>query len=276
MVQRADGSVFTATAVELDGEMLRVLRGGAWSEVPRSSLRGRRPDDWHRWRRYWLGTDHLGRDLLSRMLAAAPVSLGVGLAAALLSAALGGLWGGLAGLSGRRLDGVLMRIADAFMAFPRLYLVLLVLAVLPGSLAGAVLVLAVTGWMGPARLVRARILATREQDFVVAARAAGRGRTGILLRHLLPHAAAPLLVAAGLRVGETMLLEAGLSFLGLGVPPPQASWGNLIAAGRSDLIGAWWVSVLPGVALAGAVLSFNALAEQARRGLARQAAAPQG
>lgn len=270
LLLRRQGGTIAANAVDLQGDTVRFRRGGSWSSLPRADLRGTLPDDWHRVRYHWLGTDHLGRDLLSRMLAAAPVSLGIGMTAALLAVLLGALVGGVAGMAGRRMDALLMRITDMFLAFPRLFLVLLVLAVIPGSLAAATLVLAATGWMAPARLVRAQILSLREEPFVHAARAAGRGRTGILVRHLLPHAAAPLLVAASLRIGETMLVEAGLSYLGLGVPLPHASWGNIIAGARPALAQAWWVAAFPGMMLTGAVLSFNLLGDGLRRVMARR------
>lgn len=270
LLERNDGGVVAANALEADGDQIRFRRGEVWAQIPRQELRGTRPEDWHRIRYHWLGTDHLGRDLLSRVLAATPVSLGIGLAAALLAMLLGALVGGLTGVAGRRVDAVLMRFTDTFLAFPRLFLVLLVLAVIPGSILAAVLVLALTGWMVPARLVRSRILTLRQEPFVQAARAAGRGKAGVLIRHLLPHAAAPLLVAASLRIGETMLIEAGLSYLGLGVPAPHATWGNLIAGARPALGQAWWVAVFPGLMLTGAVLSFNVAADHLRSSLARR------
>jgi peptide/nickel transport system permease protein len=270
LLVRVDGAVVAANALEADGDQIRFRRGKVWTQVPRGELRGTRPEDWHQVRHHWLGTDHLGRDLLSRVLAATPVSLGIGLAAALLSMILGALVGGLTGIAGPRVDAFLMRMTDTFLAFPRLFLVLLVLAVIPGSLAAAVLVLALTGWMVPARLVRSRILTLRQAPFVQAAHAAGRGRIGVLVRHLLPHAAAPLLVAASLRIGETMLIEAGLSYLGMGVPAPHATWGNLIAGARPALGQAWWVAIFPGLMLTGAVLSFNVAADNLRSVLARR------
>jgi peptide/nickel transport system permease protein len=270
LLERVDGGVVAANALEADGDQIRFRRGQVWTQIPRGELLGTRPEAWHQVRHHWLGTDHLGRDLLSRVLAATPVSLGIGLAAALLAMLLGAAVGGLTGVAGRRTDAVLMRLTDTFLAFPRLFLVLLVLAVIPGSILAAVLVLALTGWMVPARLVRSRILTLRQEPFVQAARAAGRGRAGVLMRHLLPHAAAPLLVAASLRIGETMLIEAGLSYLGLGVPPPHATWGNLIAGARPALGQAWWVAVFPGLMLTGAVLSFNVAADNLRGSLARR------
>jgi peptide/nickel transport system permease protein len=189
---------------------------------------------------------------------------------ALLAVALGALVGGLAGGSGPRVDGALMRFTDAMLAFPRLFLILLVLTVLPGSFTAVVVVLAATGWMGPCRLVRAHILALRQQEFVAAARAVGRARGGIILSHLLPNAMAPLLVAATLRVGDTMLVEAGLSYLGLGVPPPHATWGNLVSGGRPALVEAWWVATFPGLCIVGAVIAFHLAGDGLRQALSRR------
>ncbi|MFQ5768193.1 MAG: ABC transporter permease, partial [Acidobacteriota bacterium] len=158
LLVRRDNSVVTANQVELAGERIRLRRGQVWTEVPRDELRGTAPSDWHRTRFHLLGTDRLGRDLLSRLLLGSRISLGVGLLAAFLAMTLGALVGGVAGWSGPRLDGLLMRFTDAVHAFPRLFLILLVLAVLPGSFLAVVTVLAITGWMVPCRLVRSQVL----------------------------------------------------------------------------------------------------------------------
>ncbi len=270
LVERRDGGIITANEIELAGDTVRLRRGRSWIQVMRSELAGVRPEDWHRTRRHLLGTDHLGRDLLSRLLVGSQVSLGVGLLSALLAVALGAIIGGAAGGGGRRLDGLLMRFTDGMLAFPRLFLILLVLTVLPGSFTAVVVVLAATGWMGPCRLVRAHILALRQQEFVAAARAVGRAPGGVIVRHLLPNALAPLLVAATLRVGDTMLVEAGLSYLGLGVPPPHATWGNLVSGGRPALVEAWWVATFPGLAIVGAVIAFHLAGDGLRQALSRR------
>jgi peptide/nickel transport system permease protein len=268
LIERRDGGVLAADRVEPAEGGVRVRRRGVWTEIPRSELKGTQPRDWHRVEMHLLGTDRLGRDLLSRILHGARISLGIGLIAALCAAALGALAGGIAGWGRPWLDGAVMRLGDGMMAFPRLFLVLLVMSVLPGSFAAVVLVLALTGWMLPGRLMRAQILSLRERDFIGAARVAGRGGAGIVLRHFLPHALAPLVVTTTLRIGDTMLVEAGLSFLGLGVPPPRASWGNLISGGRPELIEAWWIVLFPGLALVGAVAAFHLVGDGLRRALA--------
>ena len=268
LVHTRDGSVMAANEVELEGDRVRLRRRDAWTSIPRGDLRGSRPRDWHETRFHLLGTDHLGRDLFSRILAGSRVSLGIGLLAALLAAALGASIGAIAGWSGPRVDALLMRLTDAALSFPRLFLVLLVLTVIPGSFTAVVVVLAATGWMAPCRLVRAQVLSLRERDFVQAARTIGRGGAGIIWRHLLPNAIAPLLVAVTLRIGDTMLIEAGLSFLGLGVPPPHPTWGNIISGGRPALVEAWWVATFPGLTLVAAVILFNLLSDGVRSALA--------
>ncbi|MFQ5718427.1 MAG: ABC transporter permease [Acidobacteriota bacterium] len=268
LIHTRDGGVVAASAVEFDGDAIRFRRGDRWTRLARSALRGTRPGAWHEVRLHLLGTDHLGRDLLSRILLGSRFSLSVGLLAALLAAVLGAAIGGTAGWAGPRLDGLLMRATDAALSIPTLFLVLMVLAVVPGSFIAVVIVLGATGWMGPSRLVRAEVRSLRHRPFVEAARVIGRRGPGLIGRHLLPNALAPLLVATTLRVGQTILLEAGLSFLGLGVPPPHATWGNIISGGRPALIGAWWVATFPGLALVTAVVLFNLVGDGVRQALA--------
>lgn len=163
----------------------------------------------------------------------------------------------VAGTLGGFVDGALMRFVDLLLAVPRLFLLLLLVSLYRPSLWTTVLVLGATGWMAPARLVRAQVLALRERDFVQAARAGGAPLARIALRHLLPGALVPLAAEATLRVGHTMLLEASLSFLGLGVPPPTPSWGAMIAEGRDRLFDAWWIATLPGLAIAATVVALS-------------------
>src|SRR5213593_2174819 len=212
-----------------------------------------------------LGTDVLGRDLLSRVLYAGRVSLSIGIGVELVAAAIGCLVGLVAGYFGGWLDGVLMRATDTVMAFPSLVLAIGLIAVFeePG-LEKVFLVLVALGWTTIARVVRGEVLSLKTRDFVQAARALGGGHRAIMLRHLLPNAVAPLLVAATIGVGGNMVAEAGLSFLGLGAQSPTISWGAMLADGQTFLSTAPWVAVFPGAALLLAVLGVNLLGDGLR------------
>jgi len=212
--------------------------------------------------RHPLGTDHLSRDVLARLVNGARVSLGVALGAVLLSMTCGALVGLVAGYVGGWVDVVLMRLVDAALAIPRIFLLFLITAVMERiPLTMLVLVLGVTGWFGASRLVRAEVLRLRSLEFVQGAEALGAGRWRIMLRHLLPNALAPLLAATTLAVGDVILLEAGLSFLGFGVQPPTPSWGGMILDARPYLISAPLSSIAPGLAIVAAVLAVNLVGE---------------
>jgi len=207
---------------------------------------------------HWLGTDPYSRDVLSRTLNGARVSLVIGVGAALLAVTLGAGVGLVAGLAGRHTDQVLMRSVDVALALPRIVLLLAIFAVWEQVPPVAVLgVIAATGWFQTCRIVRAAVLSLREAEFVTAARALGTGGPGIVRRHLLPHVAAPVIVSASLDVGNIILLEAGLSYLGLGVRPPTPTWGNMIMDGKDVLFSAPWVTLAPGLALVLTVVAFN-------------------
>jgi peptide/nickel transport system permease protein len=211
------------------------------------------------------GTDQLSRDVLARVVAGGRISLGVALLAVILSMTLGATVGVMAGYWGGAVDAVLMRLVDGALAIPRLFILLLVLAVWERvPMLALILLIGATGWFATSRLVRGEVLRLREEGYVHAAEALGARRRRIIFRHLLPNALGPLLVAATLGVGDVILLEAGLSFLGLGIQPPTPSWGGMILDSREVMISAPWIGIFPGLAIVITVLSANLFGDALR------------
>jgi peptide/nickel transport system permease protein len=211
-----------------------------------------------------LGTDRLGRDVWTRVVYGARVSLGVGMLAVLLSVTIGLLVGGAAGVWGGPVRLALLALTDFALAVPRVVLLLLLAAFWEPSAALVILVLGATGWMSVARLVYGEVRGLSVRPFVESAMALGASRGRVLRRHVLPNALTPVIVAAALGVGNTIVLEAGLSFLGLGVQPPTPSWGNMIASGRDTIVNAPWVAAAPGVALVLVVVAATLLGDAVR------------
>ncbi len=262
-----DGGWLLAESAEVTETGVVVRRLGQSETLPLDRFASVSEDNVSRRRIFLLGTDKYGRDIWSRILYGARVSLLIGLLAAGLSLTLGIAVGGAAALAGGWIDGLLMRFVDGLLMFPRLFLVLAITAMFEIDLLAVILVLGSTSWMAASRLVRAEILSLRERDFVVAARGVGLHPIRIFWRHLLPNALPPVLIDTTLRIGDLILIEAALSFLGFGVQPPIPSWGNMVADGASALTTAWWVAAFPGIAICLAVVAFNLLGDGLRDSL---------
>ncbi|GEM_PF-60863 len=222
---------------------------------------------------YLFGSDQFSRDILSRLIAGAWISMTIGLFAVGLSISLGFFFGLMAGFFGGWVEFVVMRLVDLLLGIPRLVLLLVVVAFFKDSVPSQyrmhliVVILGLTGWMGTSRLVRGEVLTIKERDFVQAGRALGFSNLRLMVKHIAPNCLAPVIVSAALGIGGTILVEAALSFLGLGVPPPTPSWGSMVADGKEYLTKAWWISTLSGFTIVAAVVSFNLLGDGIRDAL---------
>jgi len=216
---------------------------------------------------HWLGTDATGRDILSRLIVGSRASMTVGLVAMVIAIVIGSLVGGLSGYFGGVIDSVLMRLTDGMMAIPYFFLVLIVVAVFGSTFRNIVIVIGVTSWMVVARIIRSEILRYREQDFVLAARSLGATDRRILFRHIMPHAVPSIIVAASIGVAGAILLESALSYLGLGIQAPNASWGNMLSDSQAYIFANPLLPIYPGVLILLTVLAYNFLGDALRDAL---------
>lgn len=216
---------------------------------------------------HWMGTDGLGRDVLSRMLHGGRISLLVGLVAVGISTVIGILLGAIAGYYRGWVDTCIMRLVDVMLSIPSFFLILAVIAFLTPSIINIMIVIGLTSWMSVTRLVRAEFLSLTEREFILAARTLGAKDARLIFTHLLPNSLTPIIVSSVLGVASAVLMESGLSFLGLGVQAPQASWGNILTDGKEYIQFAWWLSLFPGLAILITVLGYNLLGEGLRDAL---------
>lgn len=216
---------------------------------------------------YPLGTDALGRDILSRMILGARVSLVVATLGVLLSGFIGSALGIVAGYSGKGVDAVIMRVVDGFLSFPLIFLALLIAAIRGPGFENIIIILTLMRWAQFARMMRGTTLRYRSADFVAIAKVAGASDFRIMAKHIFPNVLNTLIVLATIQVGHLIIIESSLSFLGAGIPPPNPSWGGMIASGRGYLASAWWVAVMPGLAVLAVVVAFNLMGDYLRDAL---------
>ncbi len=271
MAAAIGGKALTEWSLVFDPATVRLADKFLSPLSPASELlpEGDRPN----WGIYLLGTDELGRDVFARMLQGSFVSLSIGFVAVGISTLIGILLGGLSGFYGNlrlgfiSVDTLIMRFTDVMLCFPTFFLILSVVALLPPNIYNIMIVIGVTSWMGTARFVRAEFLALREQDFVVAAKALGLPEWRIIFLHMVPNAMAPVLVSATISVATAILTESALSFLGFGVQPPYATWGNILSDGKGYIFDAPWLFFIPGMTILLVVLAFNLVGEGMRETL---------
>jgi peptide/nickel transport system permease protein len=220
---------------------------------------------------YLMGTDEFRRDIFSRVMYGARISLSIGFVAVFLAGSIGTIIGAIAGFFGGVVDKALMWFTDLLLSLPRLVFLLAIIGFYRAAGAESIFlivaVLGITGWMGIARIVRSQVLSLKEQEFVQAGRALGLSDARLIARHIIPNTLAPVIVYGSLAIGSTILVEASLSFLGLGVPPPTATWGSIVNDGREYLRTAWWITLFPGLMIVAAVMSFNLLGDGLRDAL---------